>query len=115
MHPVLELFTILDVWFEGIRLAKIRLRAKQLACLFLMLTSVLLGFSFLPRAGAAMQVFSVSPTSGGVGTNVTVTANLTTTNGAYNVTFNGAVVAVGTAVGNSVTASFLVPPATVAN
>jgi len=115
MHPVLELFTILDVWFEGIRLAKIRLRAKQLTCLFLMLTSVLLGFSFLPRAGAAMQVFSISPTSGAIGTNVTVTANVTTTNGAYNVTFNGAVVAVGTAVGNSVTASFLVPPATVAN
>ena len=111
MHPVLEMFTILDVEFEGRLLEKTRLRAKQFTCLFLMLTSVLLGFSFLPRARAQMHVFQVSPSSGNVGTNVTVTANLTTTNGAYNVTFNGAVLAVGTAVGNSVTASFLVPEA----
>jgi hypothetical protein len=80
-----------------------------------MLTSVLLGFSSLPRAGAQMQVPTVIPTSGNVGTNVTVTGNLTTTNGAYNVTFNGTVLAVGTAVGNIVTASFLVPEATAGN
>ncbi|MGD0160159.1 MAG: hypothetical protein ABSB89_07665 [Candidatus Bathyarchaeia archaeon] len=112
---MLELFTILDVWFEGRRLAKIRLRAKQLTCLFLMFTSVLLGFSFLPRAKAQMEVFSVTPTTGNVGTNVTVVANLTTVNGAYNVAFNGAVLAVGTAVGNSVTASFFVPEAAAGN
>lgn len=112
MHPALEMFTILDVWFEGRRLAKIRLRAKQLMCLFLMLTSVLLGFSFLPRAGAAVQVFSLSPVTGNVGANVTVTANLTTTNGTYNVMFDGTVEVVGNATGNNVTASFLVPEAT---
>jgi len=96
-------------------LAKIRLRAKQLMCLFLMLTSVLLGFSFLPRARAVMQVFSISPATGNVGTNVTLTANLTTTNGAYNVTFDGAVQVVGNATGNNVTASFLVPETTFGN
>jgi len=96
-------------------LAKIRLKAKQLMCLFLMLTSVLLGFSFLPRAKAAMQVFSLSPVTGNVGTNVTVTANLTTTNGAYNVTFDGMVEVVGNATENNVTASFLVPEATLGN
>lgn len=84
-------------------------------CLFLMLTSVLLGFSFLPRARAVMQVFSISPATGNVGTNVTLTANLTTTNGAYNVTFDGAVQVVGTATGNNVSASFLVPEATLGN
>lgn len=111
MHPALEMFTILDVQFEGRKLAKIRLRAKQLTCLFLILTSVLLGFSFLPRAGAVMQVFSIGPVTGNVGTNVTVTANITTTGGAYNVTFDGAVQALGNATGNNVTASFLVPDA----
>ncbi|HVP16789.1 MAG TPA: hypothetical protein VMT42_05430 [candidate division Zixibacteria bacterium] len=115
MHPALEMFTILDVWFEGRSLAKIRLRAKQLMCLFLMLTSVFLGFSFLPRAGAAMQVFSLNPVTGNVGANVTVTANLTTTNGPYNVTFDGMVEVVGNATGNNVTASFLVPEATLGN
>lgn len=96
-------------------MAKIRLRAKQLMCLFLMLTSVLLGFSFLPRARAVMQVFSISPATGNVGTNVTLTANLTTTNGVYNVTFDGAVQVVGNATGNNVTASFLVPETTFGN
>jgi hypothetical protein len=80
-----------------------------------MLTSVLLGFSFLPRAKAVMQVFSISPATGNVGANVTLTANLTTTNGGYNVTFDGAVQVVGNATGNNVTASFLVPEATLGN
>lgn len=84
-------------------------------CLFLMLTSVLLGFSFLPRARAVMQVFSISPATGNVGTNVTMTANLTTTNGGYNVTFDGAVQVVGNAINNTVTASFFVPEATLGN
>jgi hypothetical protein len=109
MHPALEMFTILDVQFEGRRLAKIQLKAKQLMCLFLMLTSVLAGFSFLPRTNAVMQVFSVTPASGNVGTNVTLTANLTTANGQYNVTFDGVILVVGTATGNDVNASFLVP------
>ncbi len=60
MHPVLEMFTILDVKFEGRRLAKIQLRTKQLICLFLMLTSMVLGFSFLPRARAGMGVLDKS-------------------------------------------------------
>jgi hypothetical protein len=115
MGPVLEMFTILDVRFEGRRLAKIRLRAKQLTCLFLILTSVLLGFSFLPRASATMQVPSLSEVIGYVGDNVTLSGNLTTTNGPYNVTFGGAVVAVGTATGNNVTASFLVPEVAAGN
>jgi hypothetical protein len=112
MHPVLEMFTILDVKFEGRYLVKIQLRTKQLMCLFLILTSMMLGFSFLSRAGAGMQMFSISPSAGNVGTNVTVTANVTTPNGGYNVTFDGIVQAAGNATGNNVTASFSVPEAT---
>jgi hypothetical protein len=80
-----------------------------------MLTSVLLGFSFLPRANAVMQMFSISPATGNVGTNVTLTANLTTTNGTYSVTFDGTIQVVGNATENNVTASFLVPEATLGN
>ena len=113
MHPVLEMFTILDVKFEGRRLAKIQLRTKQLVCLFLMLTSMVLSFSFLPRAKAGMVLFAVTPDTGNVGTNVTLTANLTTTNGRYNITFDNVVEAFGNATGNDVTVSFLVPETTV--
>lgn len=115
MHPVLELFTILDVNFEGRPLAKIQLRVKQLTCLFLMSTSMLLGFSFLPRARAGMTIFSISPANGNVGTQVQLTANLTTANGGYNITFEGVVQAVGRASGNDVNASFIVPEAVVGN
>jgi hypothetical protein len=57
-------------------------------------------------------MFSISPSAGNVGTNVTVTANLTTPNGGYNVTFDGVIQAVGNATENNVTASFSVPEAT---
>jgi len=115
MHPVLEMFTILDVNFEGRPLAKIQLRVKQLTCLFLMSTSMLLGFSFLPSARAGMTIFSISPANGNVGTQVQLTANLTTANGVYNITFNGVVQAVGKASGNDVNASFTVPEAVAGN
>jgi hypothetical protein len=115
MHPVLEMFTILDVNFEGRPLAKIQLRVKQFTCLFLVSTSMLLGFSFLPRARAGMTMFSISPANGNVGTQVQLTANLTTANGGYNVTFDGVVQAVGKASGNDVNASFTVPEAVAGN
>jgi hypothetical protein len=115
MHPVLELFTILDVNFEGRPLAKIQLRVKQLTCLFLMSTSMLLGFSFLPSARAGMTIFSISPANGIVGTQVQLTANLTTANGGYNITFEGVVQVVGKASGNDVNASFIVPEAVAGN
>lgn len=115
MLPVLEMFTILDVKLEGRRLAKTQLRTKQLICLFLMLTSMLLGFSFLPSARAGMEIFSISPITGNIGTNVTITANLTTTNGRYNVTFDGVVQLVGNATGNNVNANFTVPETTFGN
>jgi hypothetical protein len=115
MHPVLEVFTILDVKLEGRHLANNGLRTKGLVCLFLMLTTMVVGFTLLPRANAVMVISAVNPGTGNVGSLVTLVANLTTTNGVYNVTFDGAVVAVGNAVGNQVNATFTVPETTLGN
>lgn len=72
----------------------------------------MLGFSFSPSARAGISVSSISPVSGNVGTVVNLVANLTTTNGRYNVTFDGVVQAVGNATVNNVNASFTIPEAT---
>jgi len=109
MHPVLEMFTILYVMFEGRHLARIQFRTKQLMCLFLMLTSMMLGFSFLPRARAGMAISAINPASGNVGAQILLTANLTTANGTYQITFDGAILKVGNATGNDVNDSFVVP------
>lgn len=74
-----------------------------------MLMTMTFGFTFLPRAGAVMVISVVLPASGNVGSKILLVANLTTTNGAYNLTFDGAVVAVGNAVGNQVNTTFIVP------
>lgn len=71
----------------------------------------MLGFSFSPSAKAGISVSSITPASGNVGTLVNLVANLTTTNGIYNVTFDGVVQVVGNATGNDVNASFIVPEA----
>jgi hypothetical protein len=83
--------------------------------LFLMLTSIVLGFSLLPNARAAMTI-SLIPDSGNVGSTVALVANLTTNNGAYNVTFEGAFLnCSGNAIGNQVNATFTVPETTSGN
>jgi hypothetical protein len=102
----------LDVKFEGRRLAKIWLKTRQLVCLFLILTSALLSLSFFYGTRAEMVFFSITPDTGYVGTNVTLTANLTTSNGRYNVTFDGVFQGFDYAVGNNVSTSFEVPEAT---
>jgi hypothetical protein len=93
-------------------LAKVQLRTKQVTCLFLMLMSMLVGFSFLRSTTAEMTILSISPGTGNVGTNVTLTANLTTTDGGYNVTFDGVLQVVGNATGNDVSTNFTVPETT---
>jgi hypothetical protein len=62
-----------------------------------------------------MVISTIIPTTGNVGSLVILVANLTTANGSYNVTFDGAVVAVGTSVGNQVNTTFTVPEATLGN
>lgn len=115
MHPALELFTIFEcgVELEGTYLTKIRHGIKEYLCLFLMLTSTIVGLSsFLPMVGAQTVTTAIStivPQSGTVGSGVLLVANITTSNGRFNVTFDGVVEATGNAVGNLVNTTFFVP------
>jgi hypothetical protein len=108
MLPVLHMFTILDVFDEGKRL-KVRLKIKQLTCLFLVLAAIVMPLSFLPVAMATMNVFSVTPSQGNVGASVQVSSNLTTSDGRYEIRFDNSTVASGNASGVSVNATFVVP------
>ncbi len=108
MFPVLHMFTIFNVLDEGKRL-KATLKFKQLTCLFLVLTAVVMPFSSMPRALATMTVFSVTPTQGNVGTNVGVSSNLTTADGRYEIRFDDYLVVSGNASGTGVNATFAVP------
>lgn len=114
MLPVLHMFTILDVFDEGKHL-NLWPNMKRILCLFLAITVVMMHFSFLPSAGATMNVFTLNPSSGGVGTSVEVSSNLTTADGKYQVRFDNSVVLSGNASGTSVKASFNVPEATSGN
>jgi hypothetical protein len=85
----------------------------MLAVLFLILSSAVTGLSLVPMAGAVMQLSPPSPLQGIVGTNVTISGNLTTSNGGYKIMFDTVFVGSGTASGNNVNASFIVPEAIV--
>lgn len=90
-------------------MTKTVLEIKSLCCLFIMLMTIVLGFTFLPRVGGIMVISVVLPASGNVGSKIIVVANLTTANGAYNLTFDNAVVAFGNAIENQVNTTFVVP------
>jgi hypothetical protein len=83
--------------------------------MILILASGLITLSFLPKTVAAMAILGVSPAAGNVGTPVVVTANVTTANGNYTVYFDQNLVASGTASGNSVNATFIVPESAAGN
>ncbi len=89
-------------------------KIERLACLILILTSVLITLSLLPKAVAGMSIL-VNPDTGNVGTLVTVTANVTTTNGKYDVYFDQDLTASGTSSANNVNATFIVPQTTAGN
>jgi hypothetical protein len=115
MVSVLELFTPL---VQAARENSMRTRLKtveRLTCLFLMLTSVLVTLLLMPSVVAKMSVLGVKPSSGSVGTLVTITANVTTANGTYEVYFDQSLTASGTASGNNVNATFTVPETTAGN
>jgi hypothetical protein len=98
--------------FEGKYLVK-RLfkKIKSLTFLLLILTSALLSISFLHQVRAETKIISITPSSGYVGTNVQLSANITTVNGPYIVQFDGETVTSGNATENKVDVSFPVPPA----
>jgi len=112
MGPVLEMLTILSRMCEGKRLEKSPLRKiKPLAFMFLMLSSIMLTFPFLPKAEAQTSIISLDPSSGHVNDTVQLTANISTVNGTFQVMFDEFNITSGTATGNSVNASFVVPDA----
>jgi hypothetical protein len=82
---------------------------KTLSFLLLILTSLLLTFSFLPEVRAETKILSITPLSGEVGTNVQLTANVSTQNGQYRLMFDEDELLSGNASGNNVTVSFGVP------
>lgn len=88
---------------------------KSAMVLFLVLTSVLMTVSFSPNAKASTSIISMTPTSGEVGSTVYLQANITTTDGPFEVHFGDVVRASGTSVGIYVNTSFTVPEATAGN
>jgi hypothetical protein len=111
MCPVLEMFTILSTMYEGKRLEQSLFRKiKPLAFMFLILSSLILTFSSLPKAEAQMGIV-LNPSSGPVNETVQLTANISKSNGEFRVMFDELNITSGTAIGNSVNASFVVPDA----
>ncbi len=80
-----------------------------------MLSSVIVAFSFLLQAEAQTAILSMTPTSGNVGTIVTLRGNISTVNGTYEIYWDNSFLKGGTAVGNSANDSFAVPQAVAGN
>ncbi len=78
--------------------------------LSLLLLSAALTVSFLPSAKAETKIISINPTSGNVGANVTLAANVSNL-GLYHILFDGNEVLSENATGYNVTTNFIIPPA----
>ncbi|MEM3695275.1 MAG: hypothetical protein QXJ11_04885 [Candidatus Bathyarchaeia archaeon] len=85
-------------------------KIKSILFLLLLLSSIMFTFSLLPSAKAETKIVSINPTSGYVGTNVTLTANVSTT-GTYRILFDENEILSGEATENNVTVSFIIPHA----
>lgn len=91
-------------------LERLLAKTKQRAVLFLILTSIILPYSYLLTVRAqTTEILSISASSGTVGTEVTVIANITTTNGQYTVKFDGTNITNAVAVGTVITSTFSIP------
>jgi hypothetical protein len=106
------MFTILSTMYEGKRLEQSLFRKiKPLAFMFLILSSVIFAFSFLPKVEAQTTIISLDPSSGHVNATVQLTANISTSNRGFSVMFDELNITSGNATGNNVDASFVVPDA----
>jgi hypothetical protein len=86
-------------------------KTQQLTCLILIFTSILTAVYYLPTASAQMAIITVDPGSAKVGTQVSLTANLTTQTGTYELRFDTKLVANGTAANGYAVTNFTVPDA----
>lgn len=85
-------------------------KIKSTLLFTLLLSSIIFTFSLLPKAKAETKIVSINPTSGYVGTNVTLTANVSNL-GTYRILFDGNEILSEEATENNITISFIVPRA----
>ncbi|MEM2105683.1 MAG: hypothetical protein QXV21_04350 [Candidatus Bathyarchaeia archaeon] len=85
-------------------------KIKSILFSSLLLLSMLFTLSSLPPAKAETKIASINPTSGFVGTNVTLTANVSNL-GTYRILFDANEILSGEATENNITASFIIPHA----
>jgi hypothetical protein len=90
-------------------------KAKALVFLLLIATSIVITFSFLPSVKAQTHIISLSSASAKVGSTIYLMANISNANGNFTVFFDGVSLLNGTAVGNDVNASFVLPHAVAGN
>jgi hypothetical protein len=90
-------------------------KIKPAAILLLILMSTFMTLSQLPKASAAASITSMTPASGNVGTLVNLKGNISSTDGTYEIRFDGNVIKSESAKGIDVNASFVIPEATSGN
>jgi hypothetical protein len=95
---------------EKTLLKKSSIGDKTKTFLLIVLLTISFFSLFLPHAAAAAtEIKSISPEEGPVGTEVRVNGTIETTNGTYQILFDGEKVGNGTIIGNNVTETFVVP------
>jgi hypothetical protein len=86
-------------------------KTGPLTILLLVITSIIVTVSFLPRAKAETKILSMTPFSGNVETAVQLRANISTLNGTFEIWFDETFLTSRNAIGSDVNASFTVPHA----
>ncbi|MEM3769567.1 MAG: hypothetical protein QXG76_00080 [Candidatus Bathyarchaeia archaeon] len=86
-------------------------KVKHLIIMLTLLISILTTILFTPHLKAETKIISITPSSGFVGTNVQVVANVTTPNGEFVIQFDNENRTSGNAEGNFVNVSITIPPA----
>ncbi len=113
MFPALEVFTIFNVYYEGKNLAGFPIRkVKSAVFLALIVVSLMMTFSILPRANAETTIISLDPAVGYVNSTVHLKGNITTSNGPYQILWDNATALLSAnATGNEINVTFRIPEA----
>lgn len=90
-------------------------KIKLSTLLLIILTSMFISISFLPHAKAVTTIVTMTPTTGAVGTTVSLNANISSGNGTYAILFDENSILTGTITGSNLTVTFPIPDATAGN
>jgi len=82
---------------------------KTTALIILTLSSIIMTLTLLTPVHAATSISSMEPSSGKVGTTIRTIANITTSNGAYEIKFDNTILTTGNATQNAVNDTIIVP------